>query len=337
MLLTNEVIKEIEKKIGYEFKDKSYLEQAFTRKSYSEEMKLQGKTIPDNELLEYFGDSVLNYGIITILGMSSIYPIETINKKTRYRTPEELTNFVSFWTDKSMLSSKIQDLGISKYLIMSNGDKKKNVQNNLSAQEDLFEAIIGAIWYDNNHDYRIATNVALKMLDFSESEACYQKNPYTQLKEFVDQNPGYKMDFTAIGYGYELSLDNDDLDFHYRVRIPQKTPNNHHLAQADGANICIEKLKDEGLWDGNKRVISTNFTLDNVVNKLQELYQKKIIHQPAMYSVEYDYARGEWMCQCQLGDGSVFIAYDTYKANAKKIAAKQAYEYILGYYNGLNL
>lgn len=82
MLLTNKVIKEIEKKIGYEFKDKSYLEQAFTRKSYSEEMKLQGKTIPDNELLEYFGDSVLNYGIITILGMSSIYPIETINKKT---------------------------------------------------------------------------------------------------------------------------------------------------------------------------------------------------------------------------------------------------------------
>ena len=32
-----------------------------------------------------------------------------------------------------MLSSKIQELGISIYLIMSEGDKKNNVQNNISA------------------------------------------------------------------------------------------------------------------------------------------------------------------------------------------------------------
>ena len=49
------IILEIEKKIGYEFKDKSLIETALTHSSYANEHKVR-----DNERLEFLGDSVLS-------------------------------------------------------------------------------------------------------------------------------------------------------------------------------------------------------------------------------------------------------------------------------------
>ena len=58
-------IPEIEKKIGYTFKDKSLLKQAFTRSSFCNEHKGQGKRrLVSNEVLEFFGDSVLSCALV---------------------------------------------------------------------------------------------------------------------------------------------------------------------------------------------------------------------------------------------------------------------------------
>ena len=55
----------IEKKIGYTFKDKSLLRQAFTRASFCNEYEGQRGGYQSNEVLEFFGDSVLSAAIIT--------------------------------------------------------------------------------------------------------------------------------------------------------------------------------------------------------------------------------------------------------------------------------
>ena len=47
-------IAELEEKIGYEFKDKNLLRQAFVHSSYG---RLKG--LEDNERMEYLGDAVL--------------------------------------------------------------------------------------------------------------------------------------------------------------------------------------------------------------------------------------------------------------------------------------
>ena len=61
-------IKLIEKKIGYTFKDKSLLKQAFTRTSYCNEHKGRGGVkYQSNEVLEFFGDSILSAAIVTLL------------------------------------------------------------------------------------------------------------------------------------------------------------------------------------------------------------------------------------------------------------------------------
>ena len=61
-------IPEIERKIGYEFKDKSLLAQAFTRTSFCNEQSKSDKVrFSSNEVLEFFGDGVLSLAIITVL------------------------------------------------------------------------------------------------------------------------------------------------------------------------------------------------------------------------------------------------------------------------------
>ena len=71
-------IKEIEKKIHYTFKDKGLLMQAFTRSSFCNEHKgIPGEEYISNEVLEFFGDSVLSTAIISIL-------LEEKTKRYRY-------------------------------------------------------------------------------------------------------------------------------------------------------------------------------------------------------------------------------------------------------------
>lgn len=323
MILTYEQIKEIEKKIGYEFRYKRHLEIAFTRSSYAEEVKIKGEDVISNEVFEFYGDSVLNYIVVDSVSLFRYRDIDGISKS---RTQEELTNYVSFWTDKTMLSSKIQELGISKYLIMSEGDKKNNVQNNISAQEDLFEAIIGAIWFDTDKDLKIIKNVVYNLLDLDTDEVCFQKNPFTVLKEFIDKHPIYKASLELESENkYIFSLSNDVKTlFNTKIKAYSK-----HVAQARGALEAISYLKEKGLWNGNKEIVEVVVDMSNSINKLQELYQKKIIPSPATYEFEFSYIEDEWICRCQVPDGTICVQQATLKSDAKKLAAIQAYKHIM--------
>ena len=323
MILTQEQIKEIEQKIRYEFNHKSLLETAFTRSSYAEEVKIKGENITSNEVFEFYGDSVLNYIVVDSV---SIFRVRDINGVSRARTQEELTNYVSFWTDKTMLSSKIQELGISKYLIMSEGDRKNNVQNNISAQEDLFEAIIGAVWFDSNKDLKKVSNVVYGLLDLDTDAVCFQKNPFTVLKEFIDKHPIYKTSLELESENkYIFSLSNDVKTlFKTKIKAYSK-----HVAQARGALEAISYLKGKGLWNGNKEIVEVVVDMSNSINKLQELYQKKIIPSPATYEFEFSYIEDEWICRCQVPDGTICVQQASLKSDAKKLAAIQAYQHIM--------
>lgn len=326
-MLTTEQILEIEKKINYTFNKKIWLNMAFTRRSYAEEVKMQtGEAIIDNEQLEFYGDTVLKYSIVSMLPTLAAFKVGKWDGSTHIRTEEELSNFISFWTDKTMLSSKIEELGISKFLLMSKGDKEKNVHLNISVMEDLFEAIIGAIWFDNDKNYEEAKKVAIRLLNISFNNIFFQKNPYTTLKEFIDKKPDLAICITKTEDGYKFQIYSSERKLSHTTHI--KT-NNFHLAQAEGAKDAIEYLKDKGVWDGNKRLISPIVTPNTAVNKLQELFQKKIIKVKPEYASDYDYRTGDWVVQCKLGDGSIFEHAETTKTDAKKFAAMKAYDYIL--------
>ena len=156
----------IERKINYTFKDKSLLMQAFTRTSFCNERNYKGKeSYSSNEVLEFFGDSVLSCAIISLL----------LERKTeRYAhgiktalTEGELSAIRSKLSDKRHLSSRTAQLGLQRFLLLGEGDEKLGIADEASVMEDLFESIIGAIYIDSGMDIKVVIDVVSKLIDLT--------------------------------------------------------------------------------------------------------------------------------------------------------------------------
>lgn len=162
----NKNIPEIEKKIGYVFKDKSLICQAFTRSSFCNEHRIRGgREYVSNEVLEFFGDSVLSTAIISMM----------LRQKTeRYEhgvytrlTEGDFSNIRSKLSDKRNLSKCMAILGLQKFLMMGEGDSKLGIENEPSVMEDLFESIVGAVYIDCGMNIETVIKVVSGMLDVS--------------------------------------------------------------------------------------------------------------------------------------------------------------------------
>ena len=159
-------IAEIEKKIGYTFKDKSILTQAFTRTSFCNEVNLSSKVkYHSNEVLEFFGDGVLSLSIISFL-------LKECTERYEHGIRTELgegdfSNIKSKMSDKQNLSKSMKALGLEKHLLMGEGDLKLGIQNEPSVMEDLFESIVGAIFIDSDMNMQAVIKSVSGMLDMS--------------------------------------------------------------------------------------------------------------------------------------------------------------------------
>ena len=175
----NKFIPIIEKKIRYKFKDKGLLTQAFTRSSFCNENKVKGgRGYMSNEVLEFFGDSVLSTAIISMM---------LRDKTERYEhgvytelKEGDFSNIRSKLSDKRNLSKSMEALGLHKYLRMSSGDAKLGIENEPSVMEDLFESIVGAVYVDCGMDISTVIRIVSGMLDvscyFSEAQAPIQSH-----------------------------------------------------------------------------------------------------------------------------------------------------------------
>ena len=123
--------KEVESRLGYEFKDGSLLLRAFTRSSYAHEHAL----VRDNEALEFLGDSVLGLIVSTKLFAECGSVGEMTDKKKKIVSTKPL----SYVCVKE---------GLFRYLILGKGDAKQFSVENKKVLEDLFESIVGAIYLD---------------------------------------------------------------------------------------------------------------------------------------------------------------------------------------------
>ena len=173
----NKSIKEIETKIGYNFKDKSLLKQAFTRTSYCNENKVKGgEKLQSNEVLEFFGDSILSSAIVTLLMQGKAKRYE-FGIKTELNEGD-FSNIRSKLSDKTNLSRTVEKLGLQKYFLMGEGDAKLGIAHEPSVMEDLFESIVGAIYIDSGNDVKRVISVVASLLDVDEYIA--KKTPTLQ-------------------------------------------------------------------------------------------------------------------------------------------------------------
>ncbi|MBI4079878.1 ribonuclease III [Candidatus Kaiserbacteria bacterium] len=124
-----------EKKIGYAFKDKQLLEQAFTHRSYLNENRELGRD--HNERLEFLGDAVLELVVTEFLFAK--YPDKPEGDLTAYRAA--LVNTQS-------ISDAATKLDMNDYLLLSRGEARDTGRARQIILANAFEALIGAIYLD---------------------------------------------------------------------------------------------------------------------------------------------------------------------------------------------
>lgn len=310
MLLTNDSIIEIEKKLNYIFNNKRLLEQAFTRESFAKERQILGEEVYGNEQLEFFGDTIVKYVLI-----------KTIEKKycsftndQIYVTENEgvMSRFVSYYSDKKMLSSRIDYLKLNEYLIMTKGDIKQNAKDSINVKEDLFEAIVGAIWIDCNKDIDIVENIVLQMLGLENIILNNYIDPKTKLKELADLYR-LKLLYSSQEINGEFEVICSIENKNYETRAIAKRIKDAEMQAAEKMLSLLDK--------DSSRNIHVDYNLDNAVNKLQELSQKQIIGS-IKYNFQYDYNNKEWISYCEITNFDYqFIGKDKEKNISKKKAA----------------
>ncbi len=178
-------IPKIEEVIGYVFRDKSLLKQAFTRTSFSNEAgTVNGAKYQSNEVLEFFGDGVLSVAIISLL-LSRCTERYAHGIRTEL-TEGDFSNIKSKLSDKTNLSRSIAKLGLEKYLLVGEGDAKLGIINEPSVMEDLFESIIGAVYIDSDKSIKTVGGVVERILDMSvyTSDGAHKQSAKNALQEW---------------------------------------------------------------------------------------------------------------------------------------------------------
>ncbi|SHN59960.1 ribonuclease-3 [Butyrivibrio hungatei DSM 14810] len=167
-MLTAADIESFEKAIGYTFKDKALITQAFTHSSFVNEQKINKK--PDYERLEFLGDAVLE--MISSAFLFRKYPQKKEGELSKIRASLVCEPALAFASEK---------LNIKKYMQLGKGEEATGGRNKESIIADMMEAVIGALFLDGGIeeskrfiDTYVLTNVE-SMQMFSDSKSILQE------------------------------------------------------------------------------------------------------------------------------------------------------------------
>ena len=130
-----ETLKELEKELGYQFRDINLLKQAVTHSSYSNE-KNMGK-LGCNERLEFLGDAVLE-----------VISSEFLYQKFPILQEGELTKKRASMVCEPTLALCAREIRLDNYLLLGHGEENTGGRKRDSIVSDALEAVIGAIYLD---------------------------------------------------------------------------------------------------------------------------------------------------------------------------------------------
>ena len=190
-------IKNLERKLNYDFKDKGLLETALTHSSYVNENKM--KQYESNERLEFLGDAVL--GLVIGEYFYKNFPRDLEGSLTKMRA-ESVNEKVLFFIAKG--------LELGDFIRFGKGEKKNGGSKRESTSADALEALIGAIFLDSN--FNSAKKIVLNLFDEFLKEDAYKLfnvDFKTMLQEEV-QRSGQKAEYKLVR---EEGPDNDKTFF----------------------------------------------------------------------------------------------------------------------------
>ncbi|OHB71252.1 MAG: ribonuclease III [Planctomycetes bacterium RBG_16_43_13] len=165
-------ISSLEEKLGYRFKDKTFLIQALTHSS----AKFGGNYVICNERLEFLGDSILGHIVAEYLFTN--FPD---------KQEGELSMIKSLLVSSKTLAMLAKRLGFDKLIILGRGLKAKKVLPR-SILCNTFESMIAAIYLDGGMDAVrtfILKNLETKIEDIRNND--YEKNYKSLLQDYAQR------------------------------------------------------------------------------------------------------------------------------------------------------
>lgn len=131
------------------------------------------------ERLEFLGDSILEMIVSSYL--FERYPDQNEGFLSKLRTKIVNGKMLGFLANK---------LGLNKYAIISKQVEESNGRNNYKIMEDIFEALLGALFIDNDNNYDIVYNFVIYILEnyLDFSDLITTKNNYKDILIYYMQH-----------------------------------------------------------------------------------------------------------------------------------------------------
>ena len=318
-MLKKEALTTIEQTIGYQFKDKQLISQAFTRSSYHYEHPEE----QSNEVMEFVGDSVLS--LLVVDNLLDRYTGKDGSGLYSCLNEGDFSSIRSFMVNKSFLAKKMRKLDLHHFLRMSIGDEKQGNENSISVLEDLFESIVGAIYLDVGRNLNKTKKIVLPLLEIESELDEYDGKIKISYKNLV-QEWCDKYGYSKPVYNTYQTQDGFVSTCYVREQNVKEEGwgNNRKEAEKAAAEIVYLKLEDI-----ESSFASVDISFENAINMLQEYCQNKDIPKPEYKTIKdvvFDDNSHEFIVRCTLNG-----RYTEGKGERVKEAKKEAAYNMLDY------
>lgn len=171
---------ELERSIGYTFKDPHLMLQAVTHSSFANEKHM--KPLSDNERLEFLGDAVLE--LVSSEFLYQNYPEDHEGDLSKLRASLVCEPTLSYCSE---------EFDLQKYIRLSYGEEKTGGRKRPSIRSDALEALIGAIFLDGGFDEAKKFILRFILTDIEHKKLYHDSK--TSLQEIVQADPGHTMSY----------------------------------------------------------------------------------------------------------------------------------------------
>lgn len=226
------MISELEKAIGYRFKNISLLQNALAHSSYANER--WHDSLMSNERLEFLGDS--------ILGMTVA---DHLYRNFPDRPEGELTRMRADMVCEKTLASVADRIGLGQHLLLGRGEEQGGGRGRASILADAVESVIAACYLDGGFE-PAASFIRTFILCDVPVQKMHNEDFKTELQELIQQKKGQTLTYALVG---ETGPDHDK-EFTVEVSLNGKavgrgTGRSKKRAEQDAARAAIEKLFPE--------------------------------------------------------------------------------------------
>lgn len=189
---------ELEKGLGYVFRDKKLLENALSHSSYANE-KRDGRT--SNERLEFLGDSIL--GFVTADHLYGLYPDKPEGDLTRIRAD---------LVCERNLAKCAAAIRLGEFLLLGHGEDHGGGRNRASIVSDAMESVLAAAYLDGG--FEAAKGIIHRLILAELPKGRPGNFDYkTWLQELVQREKDQVLRYELIG---EVGPDHDKV---FRVQV----------------------------------------------------------------------------------------------------------------------